>query len=125
YLAGQLAVVQNLKVAGYMKIASGCYLASYVYGPESCEVEMLRRLRDEMLMSSRLLSLFVRLYYRMSPIDLRWFGNAESVKLACTNSLAPVVHALEKHYEKRQRPHPRASGGSPPLVQRRSSGGIG
>ena len=53
----------------------GCYVATCVYGSYDCpEVWVLRRFRDTMLMNHLFGRAFVKSYYWLSPILVRWFG---------------------------------------------------
>jgi hypothetical protein len=47
--------------------SSGCFVATAACGPESPEVLWLRLYRDDILLQSMVGSLFVRLYYLLSP----------------------------------------------------------
>lgn len=54
----------------------GCYIATCVYGSYDCpEVLVLRRYRDNVLKSSFIGRLFIRIYYAVSPHLVRLFGN--------------------------------------------------
>lgn len=60
------------------KKASGCYVATAVYGSYDCpQVWTLRRFRDDTLAASWYGRLFIRLYYAVSPTLVRWFGETE------------------------------------------------
>ena len=53
----------------------GCYVATAVYGSYDCpEVWTLRRFRDNILAETWYGRAFIRLYYTVSPILVRWFG---------------------------------------------------
>ena len=56
----------------------GCYIATAVYGSYDCpEVWTLRRYRDIVLDSTWYGRLFIQIYYTISPILVKRFGNAE------------------------------------------------
>jgi len=53
----------------------GCYIATCVYGSYDCpQVWTLRRYRDQILAQTALGSLFIKLYYGVSPTLVRLFG---------------------------------------------------
>ena len=55
--------------------SSGCYIATTVYGSYDCpQVWTLRRYRDSVLDESWYGRLFIRSYYAISPILVKWFG---------------------------------------------------
>lgn len=61
------------------KQSGGCYVATAVYGSyDSPDVRVLRRFRDETLMRTTLGRGFVRSYYAMSPVALRYGGSVVS-----------------------------------------------
>ncbi len=71
-LSGALRIVQNLTVSRYMTVSRPwCFIATWVFGPLSAEVEALRRFRDERLAFSRWGRAFVKSYYRLSPAVVR------------------------------------------------------
>ncbi|MGN1062187.1 MAG: CFI-box-CTERM domain-containing protein, partial [Candidatus Scatosoma sp.] len=54
----------------------GCYIATSVYGDYNCpEVWTLRRYRDCYLKTTWIGRVFVSVYYAISPILVKWFGN--------------------------------------------------
>ncbi|MDO4267880.1 MAG: CFI-box-CTERM domain-containing protein [Eubacteriales bacterium] len=54
----------------------GCYIATCVYGTYDCpQVWLLRRFRDTYLSRSRSGRMFIKLYYRISPSLVKWFGD--------------------------------------------------
>lgn len=54
----------------------GCYIATAVYGSYDCpEVWVLRRFRDYSLAKSYYGRIFIKIYYKISPILVKWFGN--------------------------------------------------
>ena len=69
--AGSLA--QNLSEEAPKK--SGCYIATAIYGSYDCpQVCTLRRYRDDVLAESALGRLFIRIYYKLSPKLVKYFG---------------------------------------------------
>lgn len=61
--------------------SSGCYIASCVYGSYDCpQVWMLRRYRDNHLGSSKFGRLFIKIYYKISPILVKMFGKTKWFK---------------------------------------------
>lgn len=60
---------------------NGCYIATCVYGSYDCsEVWVLRRYRDEILVSTWYGRLFIRIYYKISPKLVKWFGDSKRFK---------------------------------------------
>lgn len=56
----------------------GCYIATAVYGSYDCpEVWTLRRFRDFSLGASWYGRVFIKLYYRISPTIVKYFGQTE------------------------------------------------
>lgn len=54
----------------------GCYIATAVYNSYNCpQVWTLRRYRDEVLAANWYGRAFIRVYYVVSPILVKWFGN--------------------------------------------------
>lgn len=55
---------------------SGCYIATSVYGSYDCpEVWTLRRFRDNKLATNFFGTVFIKLYYFISPTLVNLFGN--------------------------------------------------
>lgn len=60
---------------------AGCYIATCVYGSYDCpQVWTLRRYRDSVLSKSWYGRAFIKLYYKVSPILVKWFGNSITFK---------------------------------------------
>lgn len=58
-----------------MAKSGGCYIATAVYGSYDCpEVWTLRRFRDNKLATNFWGTLFIKLYYLISPLVVRMFG---------------------------------------------------
>lgn len=92
YLRNDLKIVQNYTIGRYMIVsAPSCFIATYLYGPKSIEVTTLRRFRDDVLLSSALLSPLVDFYYILSQTILRWLGNFRLFKAISLLLMKPVV----------------------------------
>lgn len=77
---------------------SGCYVATCIYGSYDCpEVWTLRRFRDNTLDTSCCGRVFIRVYYAISPIIVRIFGNQTWFRIFWKNSLDRMVSKLNKH----------------------------
>lgn len=62
----------------YIPAESGCYVATAVYGSYDCpEVWTLRRFRDYSLTKTWYGRTFIKIYYTVSPLLVKHFGNAE------------------------------------------------
>lgn len=74
---------------------SGCYIATATYGSYDCrEVWVLRRYRDNVLDKTFYGREFIKLYYSISPIILKWFGNINLFKSISRNLLDKLVKRL-------------------------------
>ncbi len=80
---------------------SGCYVATCVYGSYDCpEVWVLRRFRDNKLENSVLGRTFITVYYTVSPLLVKCFGNTAFFKKGCKNVLNSLISKLRsKGYE--------------------------
>ena len=77
--------------------SGGCYIATAVYGSYDCpEVWVLRRFRDHSLARSVQGRLFIRLYYTVSPVFVRFFGNTAWFRRFWKGKLDKVVQELRK-----------------------------
>lgn len=57
-------------------VSSGCYIATSLYGSYNHpEVMILRRFRDNVLAINTFGKVFIRFYYSISPILVKYFGN--------------------------------------------------
>ncbi len=57
----------------------GCYVATAVYGSYDCpDVWVLRRYRDEYLSRNVFGRIFIKLYYKISPLMIRLFGKTKA-----------------------------------------------
>lgn len=75
--------------------SGGCYVATCVYGSYDCpEVWTLRRFRDYILDTTWYGRLFIRCYYAISPIIVKWFGDTKWFKTFCKTCLDKMVSTL-------------------------------
>jgi len=75
------------------KKSGGCYVATSVYGSYDCpEVWVLRRFRDNSLMSTRFGRAFVRVYYLTSPTAVRFGGTP--LRVVAQHPLSWLVRVL-------------------------------
>lgn len=78
------------------KELSGCYVATCVYGSYDCpQVWTLRRYRDYCLAKTWHGRAFVKLYYRVSPTLVKWFGKSKWFKQLFLPLLSRVVANLQ------------------------------
>jgi len=78
--------------------ASGCYIATAVYGSYDCpEVWTLRRFRDYILAQSWYGRNFIKLYYAISPTLVHWFGETKWFKAFWKSKLDQLVLRLKLH----------------------------
>lgn len=76
----------------------GCYVATCVYGSYDCpQVWTLRRYRDNTLGSTWYGRLFIRTYYAISPILVKWFGNTNWFKKLWKGKLDRMVAKLQSN----------------------------
>ena len=74
----------------------GCYIATCVYGSYDCpEVWVLRRYRDNVLYNSWYGRLFVKIYYFLSPMVVKVFGNSKWFINACKVCLDSWINKLQ------------------------------
>ena len=109
YKKNKLAIVQNLTINQYMRVRSpSCYIATYLYGPTSPEVNLLRCYRDNVLLHSSAGSLAVDWYYRVSPLLIRHLGTSHIFRQICmflVEGLLRVVLKLELNEQKQNDSH--------------------
>ena len=75
---------------------SGCYVATCVYGSYDCpEVWTLRRFRDTTLATTWYGRAFIKTYYAISPIIVKWFGDTNWFKKMWQGKLDKMVTNLQ------------------------------
>ncbi|MBR4674386.1 MAG: hypothetical protein IKP00_07975 [Victivallales bacterium] len=73
-----------------------CYVATAVYGAYDCpEVWVLRRYRDNTLSTSLFGRSFIRLYYAISPLLVKFFGNTHWFQRFWKSQLDKMVRNLK------------------------------
>ncbi len=76
----------------------GCYVATCVYGSYDCpQVWTLRRYRDNTLGATWYGRLFIRIYYVVSPILVKWFGHTNWFKKMWKGKLDRMVAKLQNN----------------------------
>ena len=76
--------------------SGGCYIATVVYGSYDCsQVWTLRRFRDNILDKTWYGRGFIYIYYAISPILVKWFGNMNLFKIVWQLPLDILVNKLQ------------------------------
>lgn len=92
------STISNSSVNATTKSNGGCYIATCVYGSYDCpEVWTLRRFRDNTLDETWYGKLFIKCYYAISPIFVRWFGNQKWFRDFWKNTLDKMVSRLNNN----------------------------
>ncbi len=93
---GKMKVVQNSSISKYIKIDSGCFIATYVYGFDSEEVSLLRQYRDDVLLHNVISKSLVSVYYLISPILIKIFGSKQLFQKMSHKFLNYIVERIKK-----------------------------
>ena len=73
----------------------GCYIATAIYGSYDCpQVWILRRFRDRYLLKSNFGTLFVKVYYFISPKLVKKFGKSHWFNRICSLPINYLVRTL-------------------------------
>ena len=92
----KLKIIQNLTINRFMELQySACYIATYLYGNDSYEVKLLRYFRDNFLLTSTILKNFVTIYYKISPILIKKFGNNKIFAFLASLFVFPIVFIIK------------------------------
>lgn len=76
---------------------SACYIATAVYGSYNCpQVWTLRRFRDYSLAKNFFGKLFIKFYYVVSPVLVKYFGKTKIFNIFCKNILDKITAYLQK-----------------------------
>jgi len=87
----------NKKLSSHNKKQGMCYVATMVYGDyDAPEVKILRQYRDNVLAKYIAGNLFIKFYYRTSPVFVRIFGNNKLVKQGIRRILSKIFEGLTK-----------------------------
>ena len=74
----------------------GCFIATAVYGPGRAEeIELLKRFRDEYLLTNPVGRALVRVYYRYSPPAAAYLERHGAAKTVTRTALKPLVFGLK------------------------------
>lgn len=78
--------------------SDGCYVATCVYGSYDCpQVWTLRRFRDNTLKKTWYGRVFIRSYYAVSPMLVRWFGHTQWFRGLWRRILDQLIARLHAH----------------------------
>ncbi|HUT92376.1 MAG TPA: tetratricopeptide repeat protein [Thermoguttaceae bacterium] len=96
HLEGVSDALSHAKAQAGQGDANGCFIATACYGSPQCrELVELRRFRDDYLLRSRVGSLLVRLYYRVSPYLADRIRNRPKIKRLVKQFLiAPILKVI-------------------------------
>lgn len=73
-----------------------CYIATYIYDSYDCpQVWVLRRFRDYILDTTWYGKIFIKCYYAISPILIKFFGRFKWFKAFCKSRLDKMVLSLK------------------------------
>ena len=88
------------------KSEGACYIATCVYGSyNSPEVMILRKYRDNKLSKSIKGRIFVKIYYKISPILVKYFGTNKWFKKFWKKFLDKLINKLKKAYNEPGQQH--------------------
>jgi hypothetical protein len=87
-ICGNYSIMANFEKS----VAGGCFIATAAYGtPMAEEIQVLRRFRDECLLTNSLGTALVDLYYKVSPPIAEFITEHPSLKPIVRAGLAPAV----------------------------------
>lgn len=91
YFLGGYFDIQTLQIEG-QRLGQACFIATAAYGsPFEHHVELLRRFRDQYLLTNRQGKEFVALYYRLSPPAAQFIVTHNYLRPLVRFALMPVV----------------------------------
>jgi len=92
------------KREGEKKEGPGCFIATAAYGTKSaCEIVVLRRFRDRLLIRNRAGRRFVYFYYAHSPPIAEQVSKHESLKLLVRSFIDPTAKIIKRVVLKRHK----------------------
>ena len=84
--------------AATVKTFSNCFIATAVYGDPCCtEVRTLRKFRDEKLLTNFFGSIFVKVYYKLSPPIADWLTGQDKISAKIKVWLNYLVKHITSH----------------------------
>jgi hypothetical protein len=87
-ICGNYSIMANFEKS----VAGGCFIATAAYGtPMAEEIQVLRRFRDECLLTNSLGTALVDVYYKVSPPIAEFITEHPSLKPIVRVGLMPVV----------------------------------
>lgn len=87
----------SVKSSGSNNKSEGCYIATAVYGSYDCpEVWTLRRYRDFKLYSTLRGRLFIRIYYKVSPMLIKFYSKKSWFKTITKFQIDKIVTKLQE-----------------------------
>jgi predicted DNA-binding transcriptional regulator YafY len=90
--------VENTKNTNWVKNSSGCYIATMAYGSyEHPQVLILRKFRDDVLLSSFIGKLFVKVYYTISPKFVIVLKNQITINIIIRKILDKLIEKIIKY----------------------------
>lgn len=90
--------VENTKNTNWVNNSSGCYIATMAYGSyEHPQVQILRKFRDDVLLSSFFGKLFVKIYYFTSPKIVLVFKNQITLNTIIRKLLDRFIERIIKY----------------------------
>ena len=96
FMDGEKIKINKNKIRTDSTASSGCYIATAVYGSYDCsQVWTLRRYRDYTLAETWYGRTFIRTYYAISPILVKWFGETAWFKKLWKSKLDRLVAKLQ------------------------------
>ncbi|WP_235998617.1 CFI-box-CTERM domain-containing protein [Cysteiniphilum marinum] len=91
----KLAASDNVRYSGQRN--NNCYIATYLYGTDHEITNLLRDYRDNKLLKTSIGSAIVNLYYKTSPLLIKYFGRSKVFRIVSKH----LVDWFVKHIVKR------------------------
>jgi hypothetical protein len=89
-------MLSNVAVASKKASSGGCYIATMVYGSyDAPEVLILRKYRDSVLAQRAIGKVFIKYYYRLSPVFVARYKNNMTIHAIAKRLLDSIVRRLK------------------------------